>query len=190
MKHISYVTAAVIGLTLLAPGVTLADSAARSSDISPISRVMASGLSEQPLSGQFPDDDRRRLQSWYSLKYYLSADAGMKDGYPEGRSMVVERKGNRIFVTIVTMQGTPSCFVGTKSGSTFYGKADNGYPPYGNWTLSLRNTRRGVIVTFDHAGSSPYPEKYRNSSKAGIRRMFGWNALEDHQNYQRQCSYN
>lgn len=190
MKHVRSLSTAVTALALLAPHGAHADRGPDSGDFRPIIRAGSVSLqgSQQEPSRQ-GSGEHRRLQSWYSLKYYLSADAVGDKDYASGRSMVVERKGDRVFVTIRTMQGTPSCFKGTKSGSTFYGEADSGHPPYRNWTLKLTNIRRGVIVAFSHGGSRPYPEKYRDSSKAGIKRMFGWNAVKDHQHYQRQCTY-
>jgi len=186
MNPTASIAATVIAIASLGPGAAFADGGATTEKDNPVGELWVatdSGM-PQPTTGEVAGRGHY-LQSYYSLRYYLSSDAGMKGGYPEGRSMVIERKGTRLFVTIVTMQGTPACFSGEKSGSSYVGVMDNGHPPYKNWTLTLRKTRQGVDVTETHrAQTDGYTESYRHSSKAGIKRLFGWNAWKQHQHYQ------
>ncbi len=125
-------------------------------------------------------------QSWYSLKYYITPDATKNSG----RAMVVERKGPQIYITIVTMQGTPACFHGTRTSKANYsGTLDGGYPPYKNWTLTLTPTGGGVTLTQRHSGGFSNTERYRRATKVGIKQVFNWNAWKLHQQYQRQCRF-
>ncbi len=136
-----------------------------------------------------PSGGTSTTQSWDSLRYYLTPHATRNSG----RAMVVEREGARVFVTIITMQGSPACFSGTRiSGGTYSGTLDNGYPPYRNWTITLTPVAGGVTETERHAGDSgtPYSERYRRVTKAQIKRVFDWNAWKLHQQYQAQCRAN
>lgn len=186
MKPITSIAATVIAMTALGPGVALADGGATADRKSPVREsrsATASGVPQPTAEGVA--DLGHHLQSYYSLKYYLSSDAGMRDGYPQGRSLVIERKGTRVYITILTYQGTPSCFSGEKSGSTYVGNEDSGHPPYTNWFYTIRKTRRGVNLTQSHGvlRYDGYVYKYRHSSKAGIKKLFGWNAWKQHQHY-------
>ena len=162
--------AAGIGLVLLAPGVVIGSQGQTAGHMDHGAPVGSGGL-----------------RSYYSVKYYLSEDAGIKDGYPEGRSMVIERKGSRIFLTIVTMQGTPLCFSGVRSGNTYVGTLDEGHPPYKNWVIALRKSGQGVRFVLVNHGANGYSEDYRRSSNASIKSLFGWNAWKQHQTYMRNC---
>lgn len=186
MKLIASVATPVIAMTCLGPGVVFANDGETADKPRPVVESWNAPVSGVPQQTEAePAPVGRHLQSYYSLKYYLSEDAGMEDGYPQGRSMVIERKGTRVYVTIVTMQGTPACFAGQKSGAGYVGTLDSGHPPYANWTLTIRKTRSGVDVTESHRTQPDgYTERYRHSSKAGIKRLFGWNAWKQHQHYQ------
>ena len=105
---------------------------------------------------------------------------------------MVERKGARVFVTIVTMQGTPACFHGTRIGKGRYsGTLDNGHPPYRNWTLTLTPVVGGVLEAERHAGDpgAPFSERYRQATREQIKGVFNWNAWKLHHQYQAQCHH-